>query len=351
MKKYILIFAIGIISWQVDAQSNDRDSLLAHERTLDRPLNVHGGQLRISAGYGFNYNTKRYDADGVETRLKEDGLAYARRKSFAEIKFGITEHLQLSTLIRRQNSLIRSREIYLIGFPSVDNSTQINETEKVGGFEDLYLGLDFRIPLKTRKLDLVISAGSFIPTGRSKTPQPDHSLEVTPENDWHIVYRNFNSPGDGTLVMGIGASMKYRLKTAGLTISAMHYHGLKKEVNDLDWTWQLNNGKFAYRSTGYKRGVPDRLHVTAMLELQPSAYFNVFLYGEFFRPSNGWREWEGGVTEHQNLSMITAGPGFELIITPRIWFRETITFPLLGENMDNGLQFFSTFSFNLFVKQ
>jgi hypothetical protein len=350
MKKCLwLVFVLASVEGIAQVS---KDSLLANERAMDRPVNVHGGQLRVTGGYGFRSITKRYNMDGEGEGLKEDGFAYARQNSFLEIKFGILESLQFTTRIQSHSALVRNKQVFLVGYPTYENATSIYSHQQIRGLEDLYMGLDFRLPLKTRKLDLMLSAGSFLPTAKSKEPQPENSLKEGDDGDWEVIYRDIVPLGNGTPAVGVGGTVKYRLKNMAFTFSGMHYHGMSKEVDGVDWTYQIDeNESFEYRSEIYKRGVPDRLNVMAMVEFQASPFFNVFFQAEHFRASKGWREWEGGKIPHDNFMVTAAAGGFELIITPRIWFKETVEFPLNAENTDTGLRFLSVLSYNLFVKR
>ena len=346
MTKYMIAAAMCFGTFAGYSQA--KDSLLANERTIDRPLNVHGGQLRITGTYGFGYVSRRYESDGSTVNLVDKGFGHARHNSIAEIKFGITEHLQFTAIIQYETRLRRDQK-YQIGHIGDQSWTYVKGTERIGGLRDPYVGLDFRIPLKTKKIDVLISGGSFLPLAKSVEAKPEHSYTQM-NSDRDIVYRRFSPVGYGNAVAALGGAVKYRSAKVGLTVTAMHYHAFSSETEGTDYTHRLlSNNSFEYESSPYKKGIPDMLNASAMLEYQASPFFNLFVHAQYAQATKGWREWEGGKMSAYNHELISAGAGFELIITPRIWFKETMTLPVKGENIESGLSFQTSLSYNLFL--
>ena len=346
MTKYIIAAAMCLGS--VTGFSQSKDSLLANERTLDRPLNVHGGQLRVTGSYGFGYVSRRYENGGNAVNLVDKGFGHALHNGLAEIKFGIMEHLQLTAILQYETRLRRDQK-YQIGHIGDQSWTFVKGTERIGGMRDPYIGLDFRLPFKTRKVDVMVSGGSFLPLARSVEPQPEHSYNQI-YSDREIVYRRYTPVGYGVAVAAVGGAVKYRLQNFGITASAMHYHAFSPETEGIDYSHRLlPNNSFEYESSSYKKGVPDMLMISAMLEYQASPFFNLFLHAQYSQATKGWREWEGGKMSAYNNQLVNGGVGFELIITPRIWFREAFTLPVKGEDIESGVSFQTSLSYNLFV--
>jgi hypothetical protein len=348
MKASLGICFVLMLAFQSQAQIN-KDSLLANERTLDRPLNVHGGQLRVTGEYGFSFINKRFDVDGNSDKLKKDGQARGLHTSYINLKYGILEHLQFSAQLGYQTQSMREKQIFIVGFPDINGSTVINGVHEVAGLEDAALGLDFRIPFKTRKIDLITSVDVLLPIGEHEQARPSHELTEAGQN-WEIQYNNKSPVTNGVMAYRLGGAIKYRGQNVAFTLMG-DFTKASKETTQLDWDYQLNaQQQFEYSSTRYKVSPADQIRITGSIEYQANPFFNIYFSGSVLQMNNGWFELDGVKIKADDRSLFTMGPGFELIITPRIWFRETVSIPVAGKSNDAGVQFVSSLSYNLFVK-
>lgn len=348
MKSLSLNIVLVLITFSASLAQVNKDSILVNERTLDRPLNVHQGQLRVSGEYGFSYINKRFDAEGDDQKLKKDGIARAFHASYFNAKYGITEYLQFNALVGYQTQIIRTQQTFIFGFPSFDVGTLQSGTNKVAGIEEVALGLDFRVPFKTRKIDLLATAAILLPVGEHEQLKPTHKIKIS-DFGWEIEYQNETPVNRGVPLYRFGGAFKYRAGNIGITVIG-DYTIASKETTQLNWLYQLNaQNEFEYSSTRYKTSPSDQLRANAIIEFQASPFANFYLAGSLLQLNNGWFEWNGATYKEDNKSLFTLGPGFELIITPRLWFRETFSLPLNGKSIDSGLQFTSTLSYNIFI--
>src|SRR5262245_53318470 len=110
------IFLIGVIP--VWSQVSP-DSILINERSIDRPLTLHKGQLRISGSYALGIVNKRFDEGGDAIRLSDEGLTSVRHTMVAELKYGVLDYLELQVIFARQSQAIRERDQMELSDPAV----------------------------------------------------------------------------------------------------------------------------------------------------------------------------------------------------------------------------------------
>lgn len=324
-----------------------RDSILANERALDRPLNVHKGQLRVSGFYSYSYLGKRY-SDGSSMQLKPEGLARARHIGQAEIKYGISEYIQFTALLGLQRENIREQQLIIFGYPDLESLTFVNTIHAVSGLNDIAIGLDFRVPFRNRKFDLLFSGAAILPIDNYQQSQPNHSLTES-AGLWMINYEFDRPVSRGCVSYRFGGGLKYRLDNFGITLQG-HYTLPSKTVTQVEWRHQLNNqNEFEYQSTEYTLANSNELWSSLILELQASPFVSVQFETNLQKWTGGWTEENGISIQTKDKMALMMGPGFELIITPRLWFRQFVLIPVSGKNIDLGTGFYSALNYNIFV--
>jgi hypothetical protein len=95
--------------------------------------------------------------------------------------------------------------------------------------------------------------------------------------------------------------------------------------------------------------MPDSFSYFAEAEYQPLPWFDIFLNVSGYTSANGW-------TSHQDdlkvalpdQAFIVVSPGFEIIVTPRLWLRERIDFSVAGKNYEAPFSFQTTVIYNFF---
>ncbi len=342
----LMWFILGAQVGEVYAQVN-RDSILANERALDRPLNVHGGQLRISGAYSFSFVNTRFE-DGVSKKLNTDGIWRSRNIGQTEIKYGISEHLQITALLGLHGETQREQSFGIIGFPEPFENTTVTTLTKVTGLYDLSLGLDFRIPLNTKKIDWLVSGGVTIPIDDHQSEQPNHTRIKTGDN-WQINYEYNQSLSRGALAYQVGGGFKFRGNDWGFSLLG-RYTFPSKVVTQRDWIHQLDNqDNFEYKALEYKWAGPKELWAAFTLEYQGSSFLSLQWETTLTRWTGEWREQHGQSIRIDEKMALLLGPGYELMITPRLWFRQFFLFPATGRYTDLGISFYSMLNYNLFV--
>ena len=148
---FLLLFILGF--YQLPAQDTDIYSLLT-EKYVDRPVNVHRGQLQVNTGYELSVLNRKFDSEGKAVNLAKDGSAAMQNLFPIDIRYGILEHLQLSIGINYARTGIRERNIWIIGY---DTDVSINELNEYKGFDNLNLGLSFQAPFGLKHISWTLN--------------------------------------------------------------------------------------------------------------------------------------------------------------------------------------------------
>ena len=350
MKLFISLF-LAVSAGTLTAQKLPGDSLLANERSIDRPITVHDGQLRVTGQYALSITSKEFDAYGKTITLRNTSSASAAHRFVVDIKFGLTEFIQISTALARTEHVIKEETKYIYPQdpePVIEHQI-IND---YSGFEDLYVGLDFRAPLKTRSVDLALTLGAHIPTSRFEAERPRHSFEASgPESEalHRFTYRYNYAPGRGVTVGRIGGMAKYRSRQWAMSGRIDYEHGLV-DGNGIDWIHQFTpESGFEYRSVPYSYRLPDSFSYFVEAEYQPLPSLDIFLNGSGFTAFRGW------VASMDDLkvaipykTIVILSTGAEVLVTPRLWLRGRASVALAGKNVEAPIGFEATIMYNVF---
>lgn len=326
-----------------------RDTVLSRERTLDRPLNLHSGQIRITAGYGINLNNDAFDDQGSKYSLREDGLASLRHQGQLDIRYGLSEYLQIGLQYGYSNETITKETILLYGYPAGLTGTIITESATFKGSDDIIAQVDFRFPFRTRMFDLLLQAGSELPTGPTLAYMPDHSIGLDESGRvQQLDYRYRYATGRGVVTPFIGGAWKHRLGSVAYTFYGSYRHSLQPATV---YTWEsyMLNGKFVNTATAVQRTLPDEIRLGGEFEIQASPIFNLSLQAQYRSQSRSWQTSANGDFALIDSYLLQAGLGYELIITPRLWLRQRLLLPLSGSSARAGTILQSSLSYNLFA--
>lgn len=350
MRVFKLLFLVAFPA-ALSAQKLPGDSLLANERSIDRPITVHRGQLRLTGDYRFSILSKEFDAAGELISLREAGSASISHRVALDVKYGLSEFIQLSASIaRRQHRLShRTEYIYPEDADPVISHQIINDHS---GLEDLYVGVDLRAPLKTRSLDLALTVGAHLPTARFEARAPRHSFKSSgPDTDpvHHFTYRYYFPAGRGITVGRVGGMAKYRSRTWAISGRIDYEHGLV-DGNGIDWIHQFDTESgFEYRRVPYTYRLPDSFAYFLEAEFQPRPWLDIFINGSGFTAFHGW------ISRMDNLkvaipyrTVVLCSPGAEVLITPRLWVRGRVNIALAGKNAQAPIGFETMIMYNVF---
>ena len=324
-----------------------KDSILINERSIDRPLTLHKGQLRITGGYSLGIITKRFDDSGDVIRLSDEGLSSVRHTMLLELKYGVLDFIELQALLPYQSQTEREQSSFIFGSPDV----YTNELREYNGMEDIFVGLNGRVPLKTKKIDIALLTGISLPTAKREPDKPTHEAFREDINGFEVLnvdyHYNYNQ-GNGVPVIQLGGWFKYRMPNMAFSAQVIHRHGLETGES-YDWISQLDDDdNFEYQKDPYTFQLPDRLNGFVEVEYQPRPWLNLIATVSAFTATKGWIEEDGAKTAVPDATLISCSPGLEILITPKLWLRQRVQIPVAGENHESALTFFTTISYNFF---
>ncbi|MFC2124349.1 hypothetical protein ACFLU5_06025 [Bacteroidota bacterium] len=347
-KYWIVCFLILLgVNQEVIAQLG-QDTILYKETTLSRPLNVHKGQLRIIGGYSMKTNTRYYDDSGNTEELSELGISSIEHNFLFGLNYGIIEYLQFTAGIIWNRHGQRGQNLFLVS--GVDPSLDVSTFDEYNGSEDLYLGLDFRLPLKTRKLDWLFSVGLTLPTAENGDSQPEHSYGDIDEysNSTKVVYHYVHNYGYGTNTVIPAMSLKYRISKFGITGYLSYRHPLGESAADA-WSYQLDdNNEFIYENAEYSYQKSWTFNYSIIAEYQALSMLNGFINYHSGKSYGGWTTETGKKIADPEVVLNELLLGIELVVTPKFWIRQSIGFPLGGTNSFAPFSLNTGLSYNFF---
>jgi hypothetical protein len=326
--KTVFLFA-GLLTFSfLAAQETDVYSLLT-ERFVDRPINVHRGQLQINSGYNFSIINKKFDADGKSIDLTEDGSPAVKQLIPLDIRFGILEHLQFSAKINYARTGIRERNIGI----ATEDQISIDHLDEYKGLDDLYIGLDIRAPLGLKWIDWTVSGGLFLPVADHKPEKPSHRiLTLAYETEYtQINYHYINKYSSGVPGASLGSSFQFCISNFSVLIGGNFMTGLK-EGKSIFWNSRLVDGAFEYESQEYQYYPGQQISYHALLAYQAIDWFVILGSFSGLQTSNGWSNQSQKKIGYPEESFVGAGLGYEIIVSPNLRITQMIELPVAGKN-------------------
>lgn len=321
------------------------------ETTLSRPIFLHKNQVRVTSGYEMAIINRRFLADGSAIKLSDINLSGIRHSVPFDLKYGITDFLQIDLTINRRNQILRegSEQIIVVD-PTLVNPplTEVYRVSEKGGFDDLIVNLGARVPFRTNRWDIGMSVGLQTPTMNIQTPQPDHEVITTPDSR-RFNFRNQGTWSNGIPVLRLAGILKFRQPKWGITLSTDYRHGLKEGTNRF-WTYHLANNTFQYNSTAYAFQLADFISNQVQFEYQITSWFNFFSNVTHFTKESGWVKVNQTQRRLSDEKITHAYLGFELLATHRLWIRQQFGFSTTGRNSEAPIFFGISINYNSFVK-
>lgn len=343
------LFLFLLIPLVLPAQRTPGDSLLMHERSIDRPITVHAQQVRVTGGYEISILHRRFSHTGETVNMRDEGSASVRHHYSLDIRYGITDNIQFTAALAATRHVVRHEAEYLAeSEPMVFHEVENNYS----GIRDLFLGVDLRAPLQTHRFDIALALGAYFPTARSASQQPDHSFRTSTRDGSAVhqyKYRYHDPPGYGIIVGSIGARMKYRTRQWAFSSGVDYRHGAKTGSGSA-WRHQLaSNGNYEYRKENLAYQLPDAFNYFAEIEFQASRRLDIFVHTSGFTAYDGWVSNADALkvaVPYQNITLIS--PGAELLLTPKLWLRESIDIAVAGKNHEAIFSLQTTLVYNFF---
>jgi len=334
MKRGILILVFLLLLLSLDfykslAQDTDVYSLLT-ERYVDRPVNVHRGQLQVNTGYELSVLNKKFDTEGKAVNIAKDGSAAMQHLFPLDIRFGLLEYLQISVGINYARNGIRERNIWIAGY---DTELSIDELNEFKGTDNLKLGLSFRVPLGTEYLDWNAYGNIALPVFNNRPDQPDHSI-FTPlfATSTQINYYYRNKFGSGILTGVFGTDLKINASKISVILSGNFTAPLKEGTN-IQWRSNLIENEFEYYTEEFNFKCGQQIDYLALFAYQAIDWFALQLFVSGTNTFGGWSNMTGKKVGYRSENLVTGGLRYELMVSPHLRVFQTIEVPFWGKNI------------------
>jgi hypothetical protein len=323
-----------------------KDSVLMTERSIDRPITVHGGQFRATAGYDLGITTKRYDGEGNVLHLRDEGISYATHAFLFDMRYGIHEFVQIGMRSYYRMQTQRNQQVLSISW----DVYEVFEINKKSGLEDLLFSLHLRAPFKTRKFDLVVGGGYLLPVGDRQASQPTHEISEASSGSgkhYSVIYNYHHPWNSGVNSVWLEGAFKFRTASMAISAAASYAHGIT-EGEGLRWSHQVSGDQFQYRSEPYAYQTQDVLNWHVEWEYQIAPWFDLSIQLINRQGARGWDETYGVKVSRVENALLSFNPGYEILVTPKFWLRQRIQFPISGQSSDAPLTFSTSLVYNFF---
>ncbi len=334
---------------QVTEAGSDKYTLLTTPFNK-RQLNSYKGQLQFNAGYRFSVNSGYYDSDGSKTVLKDLGTASIGHNYYLDVRYGITDYLEVAASSNYGKSGTKSQTLYYYssnaaGGVDVVTVYSIDETK---GFSDILLTAAARLPFDYKWFDLRISGGYYLPISKFEPPRPSSNVsDITSANTYTINYYNNYTNGFGVPVLQITGTAKATFSKFTL-LASYTFQDPVKEGENVRWRQTLVNKVFTFESQPYSYLLNRTTALNTSLHYQAAGWFEINLNMSFFNSSLGWTEYNGVKYKNPDQKLFTIEPGFEIQVSPLVRIHEVVGLPVSGKNSYGPFFICTSFSFNLF---
>ncbi len=345
----VSVISLSDLSGQISLPVRDKYVMLTTPFN-QRPLTLYRGQLRANAGYKFAVRAQSFNENGNLVYLKDNGTGSVYHYYFIELKYGLTNFMELGAETNFLRRGIRDATITTVSVSLASTeSVTVNKLTETKGMGDIFLYSALKLPIDFHWFDLGIKGGIFLPSARYEAQKPTNnvvtSLAVANTYTVNLHYNYTN--GYGVPVYMIAASSKLSFRK--FTVDAeWTMRTPMKEGTNIRWEESLTEKAFSYNDKSYSYLLSNNFTFDASVHYQATGWFNFWLNSSFFSSKGGWTEYWGNKYENPEKRLINLEPGFELQVSPAITLYQVAGFPIHGKNNDAPFYLFTTLSFNMF---
>lgn len=341
---FACLLHVSPLDGQQEKQARDKYTLLTMPYN-QRPLTLYKGQIQINASYRFATRTKSYNSDGTKINLKEDGSASIMHSYIMEIKYGITDFIEIGADSYYMRNGIRSESNVTLSGSDAIYSNTLNEYR---GFGDLTLAAALRLPFEYKTFDVSMRGGITIPLAEWKPSIPTHTItDYSSPNSYTVNYKFNHNNGNGVPLYFVSAAAKFTLSKVSLEARGSYRVALR-EGESFRWGWTATGSTFSYFNNTYSY-LPDKsIFINGSIHYQAAGWLDIFLSNYFLKSSSGWTEFYENKYANPEKSLMTIEPGFELQISPSMTIYQYAGFAVSGKSTDAPFYLLTTLSFNMF---
>jgi len=354
-RKLIIAFITGFLTCfipvigQTSSSTTDKFSLLTMPYN-QRPLNLYKGQFQANAGYEFAVRSRSFNNNGDIIVLKDKGNSSVLHYYFIELKYGLTNFIEIGAETNYMRRGIRSESVTYLSSNAIGSTDAIsvNNLKEYRGMSDILIFTSFRLPFEYKLFDFGIRGGIFLPSAQSEPAKPTHTVtDVTAPNSFTLNYHFNNKNGFGTAVYYISAASKLTLSKFTVEADFTLREPIKEGTN-IRWEETLIDKLFSYYNKPYQYLLDRTLMVDLSVHYQAAGWFNIYLNSSYLKTYGGWTEYWGNKYRNPEMHLFTLEPGFEIQISPSLTIYQNAGIPLTGKNADAPFYLFTTLSYNIF---
>ena len=226
----LILSSLPVIS-QKSSEPRDEFTLLTMPYN-QRPLSLYKGQLEVNAGYKFAVRSRTYDSNGDLILLKDEGTASVYHYYLLELKYGITDFLELTAETNYSKHGIRS---VTTEYNSLSDNITVNTLSTIKGMGDLLLYGTLRLPIDFKWVDFGIRGGMYLPTADNKTSQPTNTVtNITAANTFTVNYQFNEKNVYGVPVYLLSSDLKFTFSKISLETD-FTFKDPAKEWQNIRW--------------------------------------------------------------------------------------------------------------------
>jgi hypothetical protein len=255
------------------------------------------------------------------------------------------DFLQASVAVDYAKKGERGEDEFIV--PNLTEKIFVNYLDEYKGFSDFYLGVLFKLPFKSKRFEIALSPGIYVPWLSNEPKEPEHSIIVEYPYTF-ISYHNNYKMAKGSSALKLGASTILRLNKNFNINAQLNYSGPISESQSIRWIHQLNGTTFEYEDIDYEYLISNSLDYKIDLHYQAISWFNISVSYGGIRNSDGWSEITGARIGNPEKKISFFTIAYEIIVTGKLWMYQTIDIPVTGKNQSAPFCINTGISYNLF---
>jgi hypothetical protein len=345
--KYNLLLCVLLFSIQFMLFSQEAQDVLTLSIT-EEPTTLHKGRVQGFLGYEFKANTHFFENNGYRSRIIDKGMASHDNQLSYSLKYGLTNYIQLNLA----NAYFAGFEGYqtyskFYGIGKNYNYTSVKQTK---GLQELTANVGFKLPIKSKIVEIAIFPGIRFPLGSHKPESPTYEINKIEEayNYYNVDFISYEKAISGNYFFEIEGVGKLRLnKRLAFELKGMYVKPFS-DVSSVEWHSVYDGNHYYYYETDLtiNSGEQVNFYFQTLYVPDKKEIMGLKLGLGYFSNINGYAIKEGIRTYYGTSYLINAIAGLELVVTRHIRFNQTFWYDVAGQNNKGAFGLVSSFTFN-----
>jgi hypothetical protein len=342
LRNIFLISLVHIITISY-TYGQDSPNKSTGERYIDKPLTLHKNNLEFGLGYQFGALTNIYDNNGHV--VADEGIAASNYAVNTQLTYGITERLQLQTLVNFFSYTRRIEPVLQSGV-GLNPITYTQGIINYKGLIDPNFNLKYLLLSNKHKVSIAIGGGISLPMAKYRPEKPNIDAYVYDKYTmgYNFLYTNHN--GLGTSAYNLNCAIKLSLRGFRENISLSKlivrlytdYYMAPATVSTNDWHYVFEAGNpngYTVQSLSIKHKEGNWFSNKLLIDWQA---FNItsFQFGASNRYYfHGWNQTDYMKTAENDVSETCLLLGSHIQASQRLRIDNFVSIPVKGRNIDS----------------